>query len=90
MTENRSSSEILRDLAARLFFVPVSAGVDGGDISDLENIAKEIEVLRSHLSDDLLQRLAVEHGWPHPPDNPLGKWCCTEHQEAFHRGDLFA
>ncbi len=52
--------------------------------ADNERLRVENEVLRSYLSDELLRRLAVQHGWPHEPDNSLGRWCCDEHRDAFY------
>lgn len=46
-------------------------------------------ILEQYLNEDLLTRLAVEHGWPHEPNNPLGRWCCSEHETAHRNGTLY-
>jgi hypothetical protein len=58
-------------------------------MSETEQLRQQVEVLRAHLSDDLYERLAIQHGWGHEPNNPQGVWCCDEHREAFYRGDLY-
>lgn len=69
---------------------------DEDDVDTLNWAAKEIDqlsiqinILRQYINEDVYQRIAIENGWEHEIGNPLGRWCCDEHREAFKNGTLY-
>lgn len=57
--------------------------------AEIDMLRQQVQVLSQYLNDDLLVRIAAEHGWPHEPNNSRGIWCCDDHEQRYRDGTLY-